>query len=109
MTEVLTAPRALAQWVERMPDREFLLQPAGQELRATTFAAADDQARRIATALTELGLAPGLSLTWQLLIWAVSSAVFTLLWFKLVRPRMKDQTKAGIAREAVHALRSLGA
>ena len=59
MTEVLTAPRALAQWVERMPDREFLLQPAGQELRVTTFAEADDQARRIATALTELGLAPG--------------------------------------------------
>jgi len=47
-----------------------------------------------------LGLSPGLSLTWQLLIWAVSSAVFTLLWFRLVRPRMKDQTKAGIAREA---------
>ena len=47
-----------------------------------------------------LGLAPGLSLTWQLLIWAVSSAVFTLLWFKLVRPRMKDRTTAGIARES---------
>jgi membrane protein implicated in regulation of membrane protease activity len=47
-----------------------------------------------------LVLAPGLSLTWQLLIWAVSSAVFTLLWFKLVRPRMKDRTTAGIARES---------
>ena len=47
-----------------------------------------------------LGLAPQLSLTWQLLIWALSSAVFTLLWFKLVRPRMKDRTKAGIARES---------
>ena len=47
-----------------------------------------------------LGLAPGLSLTWQLLIWAVSSAVFTLLLFKLVRPRMKDRTTAGIARES---------
>lgn len=47
-----------------------------------------------------LGLAPRLSLTWQLLIWALSSAVFTLLWFKLVRPRMKDRTKAGIARES---------
>ncbi|MGD9330965.1 MAG: NfeD family protein [Desulfobacterales bacterium] len=47
-----------------------------------------------------LALAPGLSLTWQLLIWALASALFTLLWFKLVRPRMKDRTKAGIAREA---------
>jgi len=47
-----------------------------------------------------LGLAPELSLSWQLLIWAVSSAVFTLLWFKLIRPRMKDRTTAGIARES---------
>jgi len=47
-----------------------------------------------------LGLAPALSLTWQLLIWAVSSAVFTLLWFKLIRPRMKDRTTAGIALES---------
>ena len=48
-----------------------------------------------------LALAPGMALKWQLLIWALASAAFTLLWFKLVRPRMKDRTKAGIAREAV--------
>ncbi len=47
-----------------------------------------------------LALVPGLSLTLQLMLWAVSSAVFTLLWFQLVRPRMIDRTKAGIAREA---------
>lgn len=48
-----------------------------------------------------LVLAPGTSLTGQLLIWALSSALFTLLWFKLIRPRMKDRTSAGIAREAI--------
>ena len=47
-----------------------------------------------------LALVPSLSLAWQLLLWALSSAIFTLLWFQLVRPRMIDRTKAGIAREA---------
>ena len=36
--------------------------------------------------------APGTSLTWQLLVWALASAVFTLLWFQLIRPRMIDRT-----------------
>jgi len=48
-----------------------------------------------------LVLVPGTSLTGQLLVWALSSALFTLLWFKLIRPRMKDRTSAGIAREAI--------
>ena len=48
-----------------------------------------------------LALAPGMALKWQLLIWALSSAAFTALWFRLVRPLMKDRTKAGIAREAI--------
>jgi inner membrane protein len=46
-------------------------------------------------------LAPAISLTWQLFAWAVSSCVMTFLWFKYVKPRMVDQTKAGIAREAL--------
>ena len=48
-----------------------------------------------------LFLAPQLSLTGQLLLWALASALFTWLWFRLIRPRMKDRTKAGISREAV--------
>jgi hypothetical protein len=48
-----------------------------------------------------LFVAPGLSLTGQLLLWALASALFTWLWFRLIRPRMKDRTKAGISREAV--------
>jgi inner membrane protein len=44
---------------------------------------------------------PRLPLTGQLLLWALASALFTWLWFRLIRPRMKDRTKAGISREAV--------
>lgn len=45
-------------------------------------------------------LAPGLPVAWQLFIWAVASCVFTVLWFKFLRPLMGDRTKAGISREA---------
>ena len=45
-------------------------------------------------------LAPGISLTWQLFIWAIASCMFTFLWFKFIRPMMTDRTRAGIAREA---------
>lgn len=48
-----------------------------------------------------LALSIDLSLSWQLLLWAVSSTAFTLLWFRFFRPLMLDQTKAGIAREAI--------
>lgn len=48
-----------------------------------------------------LWLAPGLSLTWQLFIWAIASCLFTFLWFRLIRPYMTDRTKAGLSREAV--------
>lgn len=41
-----------------------------------------------------------ISFTWQLFIWAIASCIFTFLWFKFIRPRMTDQTRAGIAREA---------
>lgn len=42
-----------------------------------------------------------IGLNWQLFIWAISSISFTILWFKLLKPRMTDRTKAGITREAV--------
>lgn len=47
-----------------------------------------------------LWIAPSLSFSWQLFIWAIASIVFTFLWFKLIRPKMTDRTKAGIAKEA---------
>ena len=46
-------------------------------------------------------LAPGISLTAQILIWIIASAAFVLFWFKVLKPRMTDRTKAGISREAV--------
>jgi len=42
----------------------------------------------------------GIGFSWQLFVWAISSCMFTFLWFKFIRPRMADRTKAGIAREA---------
>jgi membrane protein implicated in regulation of membrane protease activity len=48
-----------------------------------------------------LWLFPELSLSWQLFTWAIASTLFTILWFKYFKPMMKDQTKAGISREAV--------
>ena len=42
----------------------------------------------------------GLSISWQLFIWAIASCAFTFLWFKYIRPMMTDRTKAGISREA---------
>ena len=59
MSKLNTAHKALAAWSDKMPDREFLLQPVDGRLRITTFSEALDQARRMAAALTGLGLAPG--------------------------------------------------
>ena len=46
-------------------------------------------------------LAPGVSLTMQILIWIVASSVFIIFWFKVFKPRMTDRTNAEISREAV--------
>ena len=54
-----TAHKAVSDWAEKMPDREFLLQPVDGVLRVTSFAEAVDQARRMAAALLGLGLNPG--------------------------------------------------
>lgn len=43
---------------------------------------------------------PALPLNWQLFVWAIASTVFTLIWFKWIRPLMADRTKAGLSREA---------
>ncbi|MDY6890754.1 MAG: NfeD family protein [Pseudomonadota bacterium] len=46
-------------------------------------------------------LLPAMGLSLQLVLWAVGSALFALAWFRLLRPLMRDRTKAGISREAV--------
>ncbi len=40
-------------------------------------------------------------LAWQLFIWALASGAMTFLWFKFIKPRMVDRTKAGVAKEAL--------
>lgn len=47
-----------------------------------------------------LALWPALPLSGQLAIWALSTSVFALAWFRYFKPRMLDRTKAGISREA---------
>ena len=42
-----------------------------------------------------------ISFTAQILLWVVASVGFTVLWFKVLKPRMTDRTGAGVAREAV--------
>lgn len=46
-------------------------------------------------------LVPALPVTGQLLLFAIASVFFTFLWFRYLKPKMSDRTKAGIAREAV--------
>ena len=59
MNEFMTAHAAVAEWAQKMPDREFLLQPVAGQLHVTTFGDAADQARRMASALAGLGMNPG--------------------------------------------------
>lgn len=42
-----------------------------------------------------------ISLAWQIFFWTLSSCAFTFLWFKFIRPKMTDRTKAGLSREAI--------
>lgn len=42
-----------------------------------------------------------LPLAWQIFLWVIASSGFVLFWFKVLKPKMKDETMAGISREAV--------
>ena len=42
-----------------------------------------------------------LAFAWQVLLWIFASTGFVFFWFKVLKPKMKDQTMAGISREAV--------
>ncbi len=47
------------KWEKELPNRPFLKQPKGDTWTTWTYAEAGQEARRMATALQELGLAPG--------------------------------------------------
>jgi len=44
---------------------------------------------------------PALSLTVQVLTWAIASIAFTAAWFGYFRNKSPDRTKAGLGREAL--------
>lgn len=44
---------------------------------------------------------PKMLLTYQLLIWICASIGCTVVWFKVLKPRMTDKTLAGLSREAI--------
>jgi membrane protein implicated in regulation of membrane protease activity len=48
-----------------------------------------------------LFFAPGLSLSWQILIWTILSTLLAIVWFKYLKPLSIDRTKAGLSREAI--------
>src|SRR5512138_2076376 len=43
-------------------------------------------------------LFPALPLAAQIFLWAAFSVVFTVLWFRVFRPRMVDQTTSGMSK-----------
>lgn len=48
-----------------------------------------------------LWLFPGLGIEVQFISWIILSVLFTVLWFKFIKPLSGDKTKAGLAREAI--------
>lgn len=48
-----------------------------------------------------LWVLPTLTLTLQILLWAIFSALMAAFWFLVMKPRMLDKTRAGMSREAL--------
>jgi membrane protein implicated in regulation of membrane protease activity len=48
-----------------------------------------------------LYLFPESSFTVQLFTWTATSSVLTLLWFRILKPKMVDKTTAGMSQEAI--------
>lgn len=44
---------------------------------------------------------PELSISWQVLIWTISSVAATYTWFRYLKPRSVNKTMAGLSREAI--------
>lgn len=47
-----------------------------------------------------LALMVKISFSVQVLLWTISSVLFTVLWFKLLKPKMEDRNNSGLARES---------
>ena len=59
MTAFQTAHHALINWAQEDPDRDFLHQPVDGIVRTYTWGESADAAKRMATALLDVGLEPG--------------------------------------------------
>lgn len=46
-------------------------------------------------------VAPTISVAAQLIVWAFSSTLFAIGWFKFLKPLSIDRTKAGLSKEAL--------
>lgn len=44
---------------------------------------------------------PGLALSWQLLLWALASIAFTVLWFKLIKAKLKNAISDDISDRGI--------
>ncbi len=44
---------------------------------------------------------PGMSEAAQIIVWAFSSTIFAVGWFKFIKPLSIDNTKAGLSKEAL--------
>jgi membrane protein implicated in regulation of membrane protease activity len=49
-----------------------------------------------------LWIVPSLSFTWQLFFWAFFSTILIALWFKFIRPTLRDRSTSGIAAASVN-------
>jgi hypothetical protein len=47
-----------------------------------------------------LALMVKISFSVQVLLWTISSVLFTVLWFKLLKPKMEDRNNSDLARES---------
>ncbi|MDQ6951061.1 MAG: NfeD family protein [Mariprofundales bacterium] len=47
------------------------------------------------TAMVSVLIAPELSLVWQLVVWGISTTIYTVLFFTVLKPRMRNETTAG--------------
>ncbi len=48
-----------------------------------------------------LYFAPGMTVASQVFLWAVSSIAFTVIWFKVINPQIKNKSLSGMAKEAI--------
>ncbi|MES2662496.1 MAG: NfeD family protein [Pseudomonadota bacterium] len=70
------------------------------ELAIVTFTALWFGVAALLVALV-LWIFPDITTAVQISIWIVFSIACTLIWFRCIRPHMRDRTRAGLAKESI--------